>query len=147
MSKKLTLYMETTKKDPEETISEIQKYLRSIGVRDVLINYDTDGEVEAVSFTLQKVDQLLPFRLPVDHKPLWELAQSGKTRYIRTEHQARRVAWRQVLRWIQAQLAMIEIEMVAADQVFLPYLLIDDKQTIYDKYLTVGTKKLLTGGK
>ncbi len=139
--------METTKKEPEETIAEIQQLLKKIRVRDVMINYDDSGEVEGVSFTIDKDGQRIPFKLPANHRPLWELSQQGRTKYIRTEDQARRVAWRQILRWIQAQLAMIEIEMVSADEIFLPYIMINDKDTIYTRYLKTGVAKLLTPGK
>ena len=144
--KKYALYMETTKKDPEDTLVEIQKLLKQIGVRDMLINYDEDGEVQGVSFTIDKDGQLIPFKLPANHEPLWKLAQEGRTRYIRNEQQARRVAWRQILRWIQAQIAMIEIGMVSADEIFLPYMMISDKQTVYDKYLVTGYDKYLVTG-
>lgn len=135
---KLTLFMESTKKDPEVTISEIQKLLKKLGIRDMLINYDKEGEVEAVSFTIEKKSKRIPFRLPVDHKPLWKLAQQGKTKYIRDEKQARRVAWRQIYRWIEAQTALIYTEMVTIEEVFLPYILINEKQTVYEKILASG---------
>lgn len=34
---------------------------------------------------------------------------------------AERVAWRQLLRWVQAQVAMIQTGMVKSEEVFLPY--------------------------
>lgn len=38
--------------------------------------------------------------------------------------QTERTAWRQVLRWVEAQLSMIEIGMVQTHEVFQPYALI-----------------------
>ena len=144
MSQKMTLYMETTKKKPEETISEIQSVLKKFGVRNVLIDYDDNGEVEGVSFTLRRETGFIPYRLPADHKPLWKMSQQGKTKYIRTEEQARRVAWRQILRWVEAQLALIQIEMTKAEEIFLPYMLVDKNKTVYDQYLERGFAGYLT---
>lgn len=36
--------------------------------------------------------------------------------------QAKRTAWRQILRWIDAQLALIEVGQASAFEVFMPYL-------------------------
>lgn len=146
MTQKLTLFMESTKKEPEETIAEIQRLLRRVNMRNVMMTYDGAGEVCAVNFTLLIKDQVIPYRLPANHKPLWRLAQEGKTKYIKDEKQACRVAWRQVYRWIEAQLAMIETQMVEVEEIFLPYMMINDEQTVYDKMLSGGFAGYLTSG-
>ncbi len=141
-----TLYMETTKKEPWDTISEISGLLRAFSVQDTLMNYDDQGNIVAFSFTLKTEDNLIPYRLPVNHLPLWDMAQRGETKYIRDEQQARRVAWRQILRWLEAQLALVEIKMVSADQVLLPYMMINSKQTVYDTYVAGGIRPALPEG-
>ncbi|HUX54282.1 MAG TPA: hypothetical protein VMV56_07705 [Williamwhitmania sp.] len=139
--------MESTQKEPEETIQEIMILLRDYKVRDVLTNYNDSGNISAVSFRVIVNDQLVPFKLPANHIPLWNLAKNKKTKYIRTEDQARRVAWRQVYKWIQSQLAMIDIGMVKFEQVFMPYILIKHDQTIYDHFIEQGNfSKLLGSG-
>jgi hypothetical protein len=40
------------------------------------------------------------------------------------QNKARRIAWRQVLRWVEAQLALIETGMVKTQEVFLPYAMV-----------------------
>jgi hypothetical protein len=45
----------------------------------------------------------------------------GIPRSLRNHGQARRVAWRIVLHWLDAQLAMIQAGLVSLEQVFLPY--------------------------
>lgn len=45
---------------------------------------------------------------------------------------ARQVAWRQVFRWVQAQLAMVDTEMVTVDEVFFPYIQTRNGQTVYE---------------
>lgn len=142
-----SLYMETTKKSPEQTISEIQGLLKPFKVRDILMKYTDNGEINAFSFTLEIDNQRIPFKLPIRHEPLWILAQRGETKYIKNEDQARRVAWRQIYRWLEAQLALVEIEMVKIEEVFLPYMMVDNDKTVYQNFLDNGFKNLLTDGR
>lgn len=100
-----------------------------------------DGSVVSVSFTMEIESVLVPFKLPADHEPLLAMAQRGETKYLKRgdEEQARRIAWRQILRWVQAQMAMVDIGMVTADQVFMPYIMIDAKgTTLYQQMITQG---------
>ena len=50
--------------------------------------------------------------------------------------QAERVAWRIVKDWLTAQLAILETEMVDVGQVFLPYFVGRNGQTLYEAYST-----------
>lgn len=43
----------------------------------------------------------------------------------RIRQQAQRVAWRILKTWVQAQMAIIETGMVSAEEVFLPYIMIE----------------------
>ena len=134
--------MESTKKEPEETIAEMQVLLKKHNIRDILISYDDNGEVSAMSFTIKTDNGTLPFRLPANHRPLWKMAEAGQTKYIRDEQQARRVAWRQVFRWVEAQLALIRIDMAKLEEIFLPYMMVNERQTVYDTYLDAGFNQL-----
>lgn len=137
-----TLYMETTKKEPEETSSEIIKALKSYGLKRFMFDYD-EGEIVGCIFTLSFEDgKEVPIRLPIRWEPLWEKAERGETKYIKDEDQAKRVAWRQVLRWIESQLALIEIGMVDIAEVFLPYMMVDKKRTLY-QYMVANNMKLI----
>lgn len=53
---------------------------------------------------------------------------------------ARRIAWRQTLRWIQAQLAMVSVGMVKTEQVFMPYWVNNQGQTLYESIAGAGFK-------
>ena len=48
--------------------------------------------------------------------------------------QAERVAWRIVKDWVEAQMAILESEMVQLDQIFLPYMVNDNGQTVFEVY-------------
>lgn len=135
----------TTKISADKTVGEIQKMLAKAGARAVLSEYDDKGEVLAVSFKMLVGDSEVGFRLPaVPDKVLGVLkAQRGvEPRYKTAEH-ANRVAWRIIKDWVEAQLAIIETQMVKAEQVFLPYAITRNGETLYE---SVVKNKLLQGG-
>ena len=140
--KKVTsLYMESTKKDPEETLAEIQKVLRKYSLKKFLADYDK-GEIIGCIFSIDIDGQEIAFKLPIRWQPLWSLARQGKTKYIRDERQAQRVAWRIQLRWMEAQLAIIDIGQAEFQEVFMPYILLKGGSTVFQKYSDHGFKAL-----
>jgi hypothetical protein len=44
-----------------------------------------------------------------------------------------RTAWRIIKDWVQAQLALVEINMVTVPQVFLPYAIMQDGRTLWER--------------
>lgn len=124
----------TTKISTDKTVGEIQKMLARAGARAILSEYDNDGSISSVSFKMLVNDSEIGFRLPI--KPSRVLAvlrtQRGVEPRYKTEEHARRVAWRIVKDWVEAQLAIIETKMVKADQVFLPYAITPNGETLYE---------------
>jgi hypothetical protein len=139
MSEIKTLYMETTKKEPEDTSSEIIQLLKKYGLSKFMFDYE-GGEIVGCLFMLKINDREMPIKLPIRWMPLWEMAQNGETKYIKDEQQAKRVAWRQVLRWIESQLALVNLQMVDIGEVFLPYFMIDETQTLYQHMIEHNMK-------
>ena len=66
-------------------------------------------------------------------------------RDIRGLH-ARRVGWRILKDWIEAQMALLETEMVEFDQVFLAYMVINKTQNLYEYMLESGFQVALPPG-
>jgi hypothetical protein len=134
----------TTKIDPDKTAQEIAKCLSTHGASAVLTEYDPENNyVSAISFQIMVNDQKMGFRLPCDWKPV--LRSLPKTR--RTPHrygneqkklhweaqwrdQAVRTAWRIVKDWVEAQMALVETQMVTTAEVFLPYGVMKDGRTL-----------------
>ena len=77
-----TIYMETTKKEPEETLSEIQSILRRYKLKRLMNDYDENGMVAGCIFSIIIGEKEIPIKLPVNWKPLYEMAKKGKTKYI-----------------------------------------------------------------
>ena len=116
-------FMERTKVSVDRTLAQIQAMLARFNVTQMLTDYEA-GQVSALSFRLLVDGEHIPFRLPCR----WErvktrLIKAGKraSRDVTLDAWARRVAWRQVFRWLEAQLALIETGMVEFAEVMLPY--------------------------
>ena len=149
-----TLYMETTKIPVSKTIGEIEWYLAQAGATGIAKEYGPDKEPNAVMFKLPVEGGVeLPFMLPANAEPVFEHLQAKRSVQYRRKgaerdrEQAPRVAWRQILKWVQAQLALMETGMVKAEEIFLPYMQVGLKETLYQRFAKEGFQgKLLTAG-
>ncbi len=142
----------TTSIDPHKTVAEIQQLLAKAGAAAILTEFDDAGNIVAFSFKMKLGEQDLSFRLPTDWRPVLETMKQQKARRVRgygdirlTEDQARRVAWRITKDWVEAQLAIIETRMVTTAQVFLPYAVTKNGQSLYE-YIGQNTQLLLDEG-
>ena len=140
----------TTSIEAAKTVGEIQRILAKHGAKAVLTNYDGDGQIESLSFQIQTPSGEVGIRLPVDPdavlKVLGDQNLMGKVpnRYV-NEPQAVRIAWRIVKDWVEAQMAILETEMVKMEQIFLPYVITGDNKTLYE--VMVEKRFLLSEGK
>jgi hypothetical protein len=78
--------------------------------------------------------------LPARVDPVFQLLLKRRNGVLNDEtrarirEQAERVAWRQLLRWVQAQLAMIDVGMVKTHEVFMPYIQHPDGRTFFEYF-------------
>jgi len=139
----VSLYMETTRIQAGKTASEICALLGRSGATQVTQDYDA-GEVTAIYFKLRIGPNDVPYRLPIRVQPVFALLTAGRRGYSRDAmlDQAKRVAWRQALRWVQAQLAFVATGQVQPAEAFLSYLQVSATETLFQKVLTHGTNLL-----
>lgn len=151
-----TLFMETTKIRPEKTASEIMEALVKASARQIAVEYDAAGCLCGMAFVIVVQGRPIPFKLPARVEPVFKILNNRRPKEswrrgnrqdgaAVDREQAERVAWRQLLRWVQAQLAMIETGMVAVDEVFLPYMQNDSGKTVYELFAGSGFKQLAAG--
>lgn len=132
------IFMATTKIAATKTAGEIQELLAAYGARAVAIDYDDDGEACAIAFRIIRQDVPLQFKLPVRWKGVLRSLIRDRAKSP-TEDQAKRTAWRQVRRWVEAQLALIDTETADVTEVFLPYLQVDaDGTTFFEAAIKSG---------
>jgi len=123
----------TTTIQAMKTISEIQNILAKHGARSILTEYGPDGHVKALSFQVATPYGDLAIRLPVDPDAVLKILQrQGVPKSYQNRPQAIRIAWRIVKNWVDAQMAILETEMVKIEQVFLPYVIASNGKTVYE---------------
>lgn len=138
MAKK-PIYMETTEIPAERTAAEVSMALVQAGAATVSVRYK-DGKIIGMSWTMQVRGVELPFAMPARIEPVFQILKKRRTGYLdneaiaRIRAQSERVAWRQLLRWVQAQLAMIEVGMVQRAEVFMPYMTQADGSTFFEYF-------------
>ena len=126
----------TTSVPVMRTVSEVQKQLVTAGARAIMAEYGADGEVTGLSFMVDGPLGRQGYNLPVNADRVEAVLQrQGVSPRYQTPEHAQRVAWRILKDWIEAQLALLETEMVTLDQVMLPYMRTDDGRTVYELYV------------
>lgn len=132
----------TTKIDPDKTATEIARCLSMYGAQAVLTEYDKEGGfVSAISFRIEYGGNMRAFRLPCDYRPVFDILMKDKKKYWDQQRQRKlesdmrsqavRTAWRIVKDWVEAQMALVETQMVpAVGDIFLPYAEMRDGRTL-----------------
>ncbi len=136
----------TTSVSADKSIAAIQKALAKAGASAILHEYDQSGNIIALSFRIKLDANDISFRLPTDWRAVQRRLEAQRLeRRYRTQEHALRVAWRITKDWVEAQLAIIETQMVTTAQVFLPYAVTANGQTLYE-YIGQHTQLLLGDG-
>jgi hypothetical protein len=138
----------TTTVPASRTVSQMQEVLAKAGAATIAARYD-EGKAIGLSFTLMTVYGWRDFTLPVDTDAVYRVMardRSGVPPRLKTREQAERVAWRIAKDWLEAQLAIVESQMVSFDQVMLPYMHVDGTKTLYQAYEERESALALTTG-
>lgn len=122
----------TTKVEVFTTVGEIQSNLARHGARKIMLDYGDDGHIESVSFAINTANGMRGIKLPARADKVFAVLRKQKVNC--DESQAERVAWRIVKSWVDAQMALLETEMVDMDEIFLPYMINDAGKTLFEVY-------------
>lgn len=143
----MSLLNYTTQVDAFKTISEISRVLAKVGASAVMHDYDDNGAIVALSFKIKLNDSDIAFRLPTDWRPVLKVLEQDPRvpKRLCNKDQAIRIAWRITKDWVEAQAAFIETMMVTTAQVFLPYAVTSNGQSLYE-YIGQNTNLLLGDG-
>jgi len=123
--------------------SAIEKTLASHGARQIVRDYDGGGRIVSISFSVQVNDQILGIKLPAKIDQVERIFQEQGVKY--KPEQPYRTAWATIRDWIDAQMALIDWEVVRLEEVFLPYMVWQDGRTFFqvmeDKNFLIGEGK------
>ena len=138
----------TTSINAGKTVGEIQQMLANAGAQSVSIEYDDEAMPSALTFTITFLGKPMPFKVPCNSEGVYQsLCRSSKVpKSQKTIAQARRVAWRIIKDWTEAQLAIVESQQAQMAEAFMPYALdASTGQTMFERF-TESTQKQLTAG-
>jgi hypothetical protein len=130
----------TTKISATKTAHEVQRVLAKAGAKRLMFEYGDDAEPVAIAFEVATRFGLRQYVLPTDAAAVLRVLHRQRVeRRYQVREQALRIAWRIVKDWIEAQLAIIQTEMVTLDQVLLPYMQTDhprqaERVSMYELY-------------
>ena len=126
----------TTQIPVEKTIAEIEKMLAESGAEKILKEYE-EGGINSISFMIPTEKGKLSFKLPMNVEAVMQVINNQTGEFKRTGYknrriiplkfhndmdQARRVGWRIIKDWLEAQLALFFLQMVKIEEIFLPYM-------------------------
>lgn len=148
-----------------QTIYRIEQVLIRCGVTGIMKEYaGTNGEIVAISFQVEAPSGKLSIRLPADKdkatEALWlDYVDGDELNDDRTElkswysrkkkkrvdfaEQGARTAWKIVQDWVEVQMSMIQLKQADTLQVFLPYVMVNAKQNLYQQIMDRGYAGLL----
>jgi len=151
-----SLFMESTKVSMSQSVAEITRCLVQGGARSIHTEFDEEGKITGIQWTVSvganKLSFKMPARVDVVYKTLLSRGAGSKET---VQARAERIAWRQLLRWVQVQMAMIDMGMAEMAEVFFAYNQPTGEpsgETLYNmakasqfKLLSPGTDRLLLG--
>lgn len=123
----------TSNVDVYTTVGQIQSCLVKHGARKIVADYDENSRLSAICFLIDTPNGTRGIKLPANVDAVQAVLQKQKVKADR--EQAEKTAWRIVKDWIEAQMAILESEMVQMDEIFLPYMLNNSGETLYQLYL------------
>ena len=123
----------TTKVPAERTVAEVMTILAQKGALEIITMYDAERQPCGLKWRMETRHGPLAYALPVNVEAVFTIMTEQRvmiTNETGRRDQARRTAWRILKDWIQAQMALLETNMVEMEEIFLPYML-SGEQTLY----------------
>jgi len=126
----------TTTVDSIKTITQIQQCLVKSGATKIVIDYE-EALPTSLTFCILNNEKNVVFNLPCNYEGILSIMSNDKKvpKRLCTKEQAMRVSWRILKDWVEAQIAIVQAQMATPTEVFLPYALTKQGETVY-KYLT-----------
>ncbi len=134
------VYMGTTSIDPSRTAGEIVMLLSRHGATSINQEYENGKLVGLRWLMARKGGQPALYAMPARVEPVYAMMRR-KQRNVSLQ-QAERTAWRLILRWVQAQFALVEVGMVESAEVFAPYREVMPGKTVWAALLEAEAKNL-----
>ena len=127
----------STTVDAYKTVAEIEQMLVRHGAKSIMKSYEGE-DVTSLSFLIDTGSGNVPVKLPVRLDDVLQVLTEQKKAHPKanikaTREQANRVAWRILKDWIEVQMALLDMQMVKFEEIFLSYIETADGKTVYEK--------------
>lgn len=122
----------------DKTVGEIYAILARAKANAIMSEYDGAGNIVAIAFKAQSQFGLMAFRLPANIQAAAQVMNQQvrnhqiPRKYFNDTAQARRVAWRIIRQWVEAQMALVQLGMAKMEEVFLPYAQNAQGRTVFE---------------
>ena len=142
-----TLHMETTQKTSAQSAADIIRVLNACEFVETIQQRISRGEMEGISFSIMLRGRSFQYQLKANPEGVFAVLQARARRpgqCVKTHREsAARIAWRQLLRWVEAQVGIVECGAATPLEVFLPYCIIGPSgQTSYQRFTEQVFKQL-----
>ena len=109
-----------------KSVSHIEECLCSHGAQSVVKQYENKS-LASVSFFMQIDGKLIPFRLPAKVSRVEAILRKNIRRprpgtLKKISDQAERTAWKIISDWVDAQMALVELNQAELIEIFMPYM-------------------------
>ena len=125
----------TTTIDSFKTVVEIENILVKHKAKSIMKNYNGES-IDSLSFLVDTGYAQIPIKLPSKVDACLKVLENERisNKQVKaTKEQAERVAWRIMKDWVAAQMALLDINMVKFEEVFMPYIVDSQGKTLFEK--------------
>ena len=116
------------------SFDKIQNLLATHGAKRVLFDYDVTGRITALAFILELNGNDFPFKMPARIENVEKILYRRSYPHLTQaqKDQAYKTAWANIRDWLDAQMALVDTQMVKTEEVFMPYLVVRGEQTLFE---------------
>jgi hypothetical protein len=115
-------------------MEKLSKVLVDHNASKIMIDYDSNKLPFKISFIISHEAKEIPIILPARPEKVFAYMNRQRVRTNVAPELAVRVAWRNILDWVEAQMALIEIDQAEMFEVFMPYLAMKDGKTLFESH-------------
>jgi hypothetical protein len=148
------IYLKNTTVSAEKSVQEIIREISSRHATQVLQDFNGRGVLVGLRFLIPVANgKALPVALPARMDAMKRVLYRGlgpRQKQKMSEEDmadsAAKIVWRQLSAWVKAQMALVDLEMVRPEEVFLPYIQVAPNKTMFQAIAEGGfTMKALKG--
>ena len=134
------IYLQHTSVKAERSVSEIIAEIACRGATQGRQDFDSNGLLRGLAFLITLPDgKQVPVELParveaMKNRIYRDLGPRQRDQWKqdgRLDEAAYRICWRQLSAWVKAQMALVDLDMVRPEEIFLPFVSVAPGRSVY----------------